>query len=735
MATVAPDTNEILTLPVAGMTCQACALRVEKAVGGLAGVARVEVSYGARTARVEHDPAVAGTAAIRRAIRGAGYSVPEDAEGGARSLAADVAFAEDADRRERRRTARDAVISWVFGGATLLLLRTDLPAELAIAVSAPVALVAGAGILVAGWKAARAGSPDMNTLVALGAAAAWLAGALAPLAPSVLGHPGPHLHAAVMILAFVLLGRWLEGRARARAGGAVRALLDLAPPTARVLRLGEELEVPLAEVRPGNLVLVRPGERIPVDGEVMDGRTTVDESMLTGESVPVERAAGDLVHAGTLNGLGALSLKARSIGADSVLGRIAAAVQVAQGSRAPVQRFADRVSAVFVPIVLGIALLTLCGWLLAGAGWEAALSRLVAVLVVACPCALGLATPTAVMVATGRGAREGALLTSAEAVETLAAADVMVFDKTGTLTAGRPELARVMALDGRDEGSALALAAAVEGPSEQPFAHAVRAAAKARGVTAPMVRDFVAEPGRGVRGTVDGHAVFLGSPRAVELDDAAADACEAASEAGESPVVLTLDGQPAAVLTFVDQVRPTSAAGTAELRRLGFELHLLSGDDPRVVEAVGAELGIERREGRLTPQQKAAEVERLRAAGHTVVMTGDGINDAVALAAADVGIAMGGGADVALEAADVALLRDDPARLPPLVRLARRTLGTIRANLVWAFAYNVLALPLAAGALAPFTGWSLPPHWGAAAMAGSSVIVVGNSLRLRWTRT
>ena len=729
-----------LRFPVTGMTCQNCANSIAKALRDLPGVEAAEVNFGSRTAVVVRDPEAVDGRAIASAVRKAGFGVPEEELDGARSLASDVAFAEEAERRAVARLRFDVAVAVLAGGAAILTLHLGGSALLALAFATVVQFVAGRGILIAGWHAVRRGGADMNTLVGLGSLAAWGAAALSPFAPSIVPDPGPHLHAVSMILAFVLLGRWLEGRARARAGGAVRALLDLAPPTARVLRRGEEMEVPLAEVKPGNLVVLRPGERIPVDGEIMSGRTSVDESMLTGESVPVERGPGERVHAGTMNGLGAVQLRATGIGEQSVLGRIAAAVHAAQGSKAPVQRLADRVSGVFVPTVLAIAAVTFVAWMVLGPGWEEALAHVVAVLVVACPCALGLATPTAVMVATGRGAREGCLFHDAGALERLAGVDVMVLDKTGTVTEGRPTLRRVVELDAArfDETELLRLAAAVERSSEQPLARALVTAARERGAPPAAARDFQAEPGRGVRGTVGEYSVWIGSPRAAGergiVDEALHARIAALAEDGATPVVIEVDGAARGLFALGDALRAGSVEAVRALERAGIEVHLLSGDHRAAVRATARELALAMWEGEVRPEDKAARVRALRAAGRTVAMAGDGINDAPALTQADVGIAMGGGADVAVEAADGALLQDDPTRLPVLVGLARHTMGTIRTNLAWAFGYNLLGLPLAAGLFVPWTGWSIPAPWAAAAMAGSSVLVVTNSLRLRWRR-
>ena len=650
-------------------------------------------------------------------------------------MAADIAFAEQAERAAHATLVRELTVGVVGAAATVTAVMAGAPAWFALVPASVTQLLAGRTVLASGARAVRRRAPDMNTLIALGSTAAWGAGLLGTLGWEPLGAPAHHLEAGAMTIAFTLLGRFLESRARARAGSAVRALLDLTPPTARVLRRGEERVVPLDQIAPGNLVLLRPGERVPVDGVVMTGTTEVDESMLTGESRRVERRPGDVLHAGTLNGLGAVTLKAERIGTDSALGRITAAVRAAQGSRAEAQRTADRISAVFVPGVLVLAALSLALWLALGAGLESALVRTIAVLVVACPCALGLATPTAILVAGDRGAREGCLFRGASALERMARVDTVVFDKTGTLTRGEPVLERIVALRGT-EADALRLAAAVERGSEQPLAAAVLAAAEARGLAIPHAEDVTAEPGRGIRGTVEGESVWLGSPRAArESGLAELDAHLAPlEEAGETPVVLLVAGEPVALLGFRDALRDGSIEAVRSLRALGLEPHLVSGDHPSVTRRVALELGIEHERGAARPEEKAEILRELSRAGRRTLMAGDGINDALALTTADVGIAFGGGADVAIEAADGALLADDPTRLPVLIRLARLTLRTIHQNLAWAFGYNLIALPVAAGALAPWTDWTLPPQAAAAAMAGSSLVVVLNSLRLRWAR-
>ncbi|MBI5433904.1 MAG: cation-translocating P-type ATPase [Planctomycetes bacterium] len=787
---------EDLVVPIAGMTCQACAQSVERALRGVPGVAAAEVSFGSRSATLSRDPELADDERIRAAVRAAGYRVPDEAFGAAGSLVNDVRFAEESERKSRARTQRNLMIAIGFGVASALAEHAPhgsvhtAPALAALALSLPVQFVAGFDVLRDGLRALSRRAPDMNTLVAIGTLAAWGSALAAWLAPG-FGSGESHLHAALMIMVFVLLGRWLEARARAKTGDALRALVELAPPTARVLKRGVEVEVPLAEVALGSLVRVRPGERIPVDGEVLDGGSSVDESLLTGESAPIEKRVGDRVHAGTQNHTGALSIRATAIGADSAVGRIATWVRRAQGSKPRVQRLADRISAVFVPVVLAIAAVTFVGWWLGSHDVSRALAHAVAVLVAACPCALGLATPTAIVAASGRAAREGLLVKDAEVLETLAGLRTLALDKTGTLTRGQPELATIAHADSaaspggapaslgstaaslgsagaslggesaptRGAGASLAdsrasphgaaaslgddgardrerleLAASVEAQSEHPFARALVTAAEARGLAPRAVMDFASEPGRGASAKVRGRAVWLGSPRAAR--ERGADERELArllaplAERGETGVVLLVDGALVAVFGFVDPARPSAARTVAELRARGRALTLLSGDHPAAVQRLARELGLDDARAELRPDEKAGAIAKLRASHGAVAMVGDGVNDAPALAASDVGIAMGGGADVALEAADAALLVDDPAKLVTLLDLARATRKIVRGNLFWAFGYNVVALPAAAGLFELAGLGALPPHWAAAAMASSSVIVVLNSLRL-----
>jgi Cu+-exporting ATPase len=719
-------------VPVSGMSCQACAATVEKTLRALPGVGHAEVNFGSRTATLEVDPARVGTGVLQASLRPLGYGVP-DGELGGRGIEADLAYAEAAEERERRRLTLELLVALVFSAAALLA--PAQPGWLAPLFSAPVQLFAALRIHRTGLRALLQRAPDMNTLVSLGTSAAWLAALASAFAAGAHEHGAMRASDASLVLCFVLLGRWLEARLRRRAGDALRALLDLAPSRARVLRRGAEVEVALEELRAGSLVVVRPGERIPVDGTILEGRARLDESHWTGESFPVERGPGDALRAGSLALDGALTLTATAVGSASSLGRVAEAVRAAQGSRADIQRLADRVSAVFVPLVIGIALASLCGWFLAGAGWGVAAGHAVAVLVIACPCALGLATPMAIVAATGRAAKEGLLVRDAQVFERLARVQRVAFDKTGTLTAGRPALVSVARpAGGPSEDELLALCAAVESWSEQPLARALVAEAARRSLAFARAQDFRAQPGAGVEGRVGGRAVWIGSARAAlarGLDPQLLEPLAAPLRAaGESLVVVLRERELAGVLGFRDAPRPGASKALEELRALGLELEILSGDHAAAVERTARELGVSAARGELTPEEKAQALSGRRG----LLFVGDGINDAAALAAASVGMAMGRGAEIAIQASDAALLREDLCLVPRALVLSRATLAVIRQNLFWAFAYNLAALPLASGALERWIPLQVHAQWAGAAMAFSSIAVVLNSLRLRVVR-
>jgi Cu+-exporting ATPase len=735
--------QQVLRVPVAGMTCEACASSVKLALAKVPGVASVEVSFGARQAALTFDGAPVERARLVEALAGSGYSIPLAEGAGTGSLREAVAFAEQAERAEQRSTRRELVVALVFGIPAIAAEFSAADPRIALFLTLVVVGWAGARVLVAGARAAARAAPDMNTLVALGSVAAVVAGALGAFGPAEFHAAAHHAHAAALILIFVLLGRWLETRARRRAGDALQALVNLTPQTVRVLRRGVEVELPAAEARIGALALVRPGERIPVDGTVFGGASEVDESALTGESRARDVAVGARVRAGTLNGSGALQISIERVGEETAVARIAHAVQAARGSRVPIQLLVDRISARFVPLVLAAAgAAFVLGWYGDGDSIRAA-SRAIAVLVVACPCALGLATPAAIVAATGAAARQGVLVREAAVIERMALVDTLVLDKTGTLTSGRPRLVGVHALAaaraaalGDDE--LLKMAAAVEVSSEQPLGRALVEAADLRGLKYARAVAFRAEPGRGVRGRVGARELWLGSPHAAgarlatldRADPAIEPLCEQVAGRGASPVVLLCDDRAYAVFELRDIPRPEAAAALRALEALGIAIHVCSGDHHGAVAFVAAELGLSHWRAGSTPEQKSAYVRELRAAGRRVLMVGDGVNDAPALASADVGLAIGGGADVALETADAVLLHPDLTRLPRLLELARRMRSTIRANLAWAFAYNAITLPLAAGALTPWTTWSPSPGLAAAGMAGSSLLVVLNSLRL-----
>ncbi len=608
---------------------------------------------------------------------------------------------------------------------------------------------AGRHFYTRAWAAFRHHAADMNTLVAIGTGAAFLYSAVATIAPGFFVAngvaPDVYYEAVIIIIALILTGNAFEARAKRQTSAALRALARLQPPTARVVRDGAELDLPIEQVRHGDVVIVRPGERVPVDGAVVDGESAVDESMLTGESLPVAKTAGDRVIGGTINRTGAFRLRATTLGADSVLARIVRLMRDAQGSRAPIQRLADRISAVFVPIVVSIAIATFVGWFVAvhaggataGEATVRGFAAAVAVLIIACPCAMGLAVPTAVMVATGKGAELGVLIKGGEALQRAGDLTTVVLDKTGTVTEGRPTVTDVAVAPGAglDADALVRLVASVERSSEHPLADAIVRHAADRGLALADARDFDSTPGHGVHGTVDGRRVVVGNERqlAAEGVDAAPLRDEALRLAGEgrTPVLAAVDGRLAGVLAIADPIRRTSGDAVRRLRAMGLDVVMLTGDTERTARAIAAQAGIERVVAGVLPEGKVAEVERLQGEGRVVAMVGDGVNDGPALARADVGIAMGGGTDIAVEAADVALMREDLAGVADAIRLSRRTMRTMRQNLFWAFIYNVVGIPIAAGVLYPAFGLLLSPILASAAMAFSSVSVVANSLRLR----
>lgn len=710
-------------LALRGLKCAGCAAAVEQALDRLEGVEAVAVSFGNQSAEVRYDGEQVDIPRLIEAVRAAGYDAVE-------ATVEAEEQREDEYRREMTMLRGRLAVSLPLALVLMLgMLHGGLPPVWQFALALPVWAWGGWPYHVGAWHALRRGRADMNLLISLGSSVAFLASALR------LGGGHPHLYfdTAAMIVAFILIGRTLEAAARHRTGEELRALLDLRPRRARLLRGEELLEVDADSVWVGDIVEVRPGETIPVDGEVIDGEASVDESAVTGESVPVSKRPGDRVVGATLNLTGRLRVRATAVGAATVLGRMIELVRAAQGSKAPIQRVADRVAAVFVPLVVGLALLTFGIWL--PHGFEPAATHLVAVLVIACPCALGLATPTAIIVGAGRGARAGVLVKSGAALETAARVDLVVFDKTGTLTVGEPVVTDLIPLGERGD-ELLRWAAAAEAASEHPYARAIVAEAAARGIEAPAAARFVAEAGAGVTAEVAGVEVRVGGERLMDGVAGLAALAEPAAELaalGRTPVLVAVDGAALGVIGIADRPRPEAGEVVRELHALGIETAMLTGDDELVAKAVAGELGIDTVRARLRPEEKSAAIAAWGEAGRIVAMVGDGINDAPALASAALGMAMGGGTDVALESGDVALVREGLRGVPIAIRLSRAVLRTIRWNLVWAFGYNVLMIPLAAGALAS-RGIEIDPMWAAAAMALSSVSVVANSLRLRWWR-
>lgn len=723
---------------VEGMECASCVARIEKAVSRLEGVDRIHVNLATRDARVRFDPARIDLRRIMDRVDALGFH--------ARPPVDPAALATDHARAHRLKRLRFAVAAALalpvaiismagvtFAGRDMLLL----------ALTTPVVLWCGAPFFAGAWKLARHGAADMNTLIAIGVGAAY-AGSIAlmlfgPSAASAhAAHASPHhlyFEAAAVIIAFVLLGRLLEDRAKGKATEAIRALLDRQPPTARVVRDGGEAEVPLADVAVDDVLIVRPGDKIPVDGVIVDARSAVDESMVTGESIPVDRAPGDEVIGATLNTTGSFTMRATRVGAATVLQQIVRAVQEAQGSKAPIAQLADRVAAVFVPAVIAIAAVSFAVWLALGGSLGDASTAAVSVLIIACPCALGLATPTALMVGLGRGARQGILFRSGEALECTHELEVLALDKTGTVTRGEPALTGLIAAEGTDD-DLLALAASAEQRSEHPIAQAVVRAARERGLALEPVHGFLALEGHGVEAVVGDRRVLLGNPalmaqRGIAVPASLGQRLDDSAVQGHTPILVAADGAAVGMLAVADTPKPTSREAVAELRTLGLDVVLITGDHARTAAAIASQVGIERVLADVRPREKAERVRELQRGGRRVGMAGDGINDAPALAQADVGFALGSGTDVAIEAAAVTLLHSDLRDVAAAIRLSRVTMRIIRQNLFLAFVYNVLGIPIAAGVLHPFTGLLLSPMIASAAMAASSVCVVSNSLRLR----
>jgi len=737
-----------LVAPVRGMHCAACVGKVERALTSVPGVDQASVNLATEQATVSFDPDRTNVEALRAAVAAAGYELAEPRAGAGPVDDAAQAEREAEQARQRTRLIVGAVLSVpvLLGGMAHLL--PWVPAVLQnpwvlLVLTTPVQFWVGWQFHRGFLHDLRYRSASMATLVSVGTSAAYFFSVAVTLWPHAFPPHGAmtYYDVSAVVITLVVLGRWLEARARGRTSAAIRRLVSLAPRTARVVREGAEIDVPTAEVQVGDFVRIRPGERVPVDGVVTEGASTIDESMLTGESVPVEKRPESTVFAGTVNRTGSFIFRAARVGSETTLARIVKLVADAQGSRAPIQRLADRVAAVFVPMVLAIAALTFLAWWIFGPAPSAlyALTNAVAVLVIACPCAMGLATPTAIMVATGRGAELGILVKSATALELLYRVDTVVFDKTGTLTIGRLAVTDVLAAAGGAADEILALAAAAEQGSEHPLGEAIVARAKERGLALPPISEFTTIPGQGIDAMATDGRVLLGNralmdARGIEVE-ALAPRARALAADGKTVVYLAFAGRALGLIAVADVLKPEAADVVVALAKRGLDVAMLTGDARPTAEAIAAAAGVKRVLAEVLPEDKAREIEKLQGDGHRVAMVGDGINDAPALARADVGIAMGSGTDVAIEAADVTLVRGDLHGVVNAVDLSRRTIRIIKENLVWAFGYNVVLIPVAAGVLYPIWGVLLSPILAGAAMAFSSVSVVSNSLRLKKWRS
>jgi Cu+-exporting ATPase len=739
---------------VTGMTCAACVSRVERALQKLDGVLSSSVNLATERATVRYLPASTGLAQFKRAVRDAGYGVLELGKGQNRA---------DLERQARQQEIahlrRAVLMAAAFALPLLLIAMLPMlfpPVEewlmrtfghgvmsalswVMLALATPVQFSPGLRFYRHGWKALRSGSPDMNSLVMIGTSAAYFYSLAVVLFPGLFPPQARHVYfeAAGVVLTLILLGKYLEALAKGRTSEAMRRLLSLQAKSARVIRAEGELEVPVDEVLPGDVIAVRPGERVPVDGVVVSGQSYVDESMITGEPIPVLKSEGAEVVGGSVNQNGAFTFRATAVGADTVLAQIIRLVEAAQGSKPAIQNLADRVVAVFTPIVLGIAALTAVVWLVFG-GENAltfALVNTVAVLIIACPCAMGLATPVSVMVGTGKAAEMGVLFRKGEALQTLQEAQVVALDKTGTLTQGKPELTDWQALEGFDEAELLRLVASLENRSEHPVAQAIVKAAQERGLALSEPVDFEALPGYGVSGQVGIYRVDVGADRfmaqlGIDVKPFAALTQRLADE-GKTPLYAAVGGKLAAILAVADPIKEGTPEAIALLHRQGLKVVMITGDHRRSAQAIAKRLGIDEVLAEVLPEGKAEAVKRLQDKGYKVAFVGDGINDAPALAQADVGLAIGTGTDVALETADVILISGDLRGVPNAIALSRATLKNIQLNLFWAFAYNIVLIPVAAGVLYPFTGWLLSPVLAGAAMGLSSLFVLSNALRLR----
>lgn len=739
------------TLKITGMTCAACAARIEKVVGKMEGVDAISVNLATEKATVSYDPGKTDLPAIKDRIEKAGYGAAEIAE---KKLV-------DEDKLQKEKEIRilwtKFIVSAVFAvpllyfamGSMIKAFMLPIPdfldpmmypvnySILQISLTIPI-VIAGYRFYTVGYKAILSKSPNMDSLIAMGTTAAIIY-SLYSVYQVFNGNEsaveGLYFETAGVIITLILLGKSLEAVSKGRTSEAIKKLMGLAPKTAVVIRDEKEYEVPIEDVEIGHIILVRPGEKIPVDGIVLEGNTSIDESMLTGESIPVEKKTGDPVYAASMNKNGMIRFKATKVGGDTALAQIIRLVEEAQGSKAPIAQLADVVSGYFVPIVFVIAVVAFLVWFFSGEPLVFSLTIFIAILVIACPCALGLATPTAIMVGTGKGAEYGILFKGGEALETTHKIDTIVFDKTGTITEGKPEVTDIIAVSGMDRSQLLQLAASAEKGSEHPLGEAIVNAAEKEGLEVFKPEGFQAIPGRGIEVTVDGVPVLLGNRKLMEERSISMTALEADSdqlaEEGKTPMYIAMNQELSGIIAVADVMKASSLKAIEKLKGMGLEVAMITGDNRKTAEAIGRQVGIDRVLAEVLPQDKSSEVKKLQAAGRKVAMVGDGINDAPALAQSDIGIAIGSGTDVAMESADIVLMRSDLMDVPTAIQLSKSTIRNIKQNLFWAFGYNVIGIPVAAGVLHLFGGPLLNPIFAAAAMSLSSVSVLTNALRLK----
>ena len=742
------DASGRTTISVGGMTCAACVRRVESALKEVEGVTDVAVNLATAKATVTHDEAWGGVEALRQTVADQGYVY----------LGVHDAGAEDPIRAEREKEYRDLKRRFITGAVLSVPIFVGsmqhwfpflmgIPRQpvliLTFLLTTPVVFWVGSRFLIGAVKAAKQKTTDMNTLVAVGVLSAYLYSTLATFRPHFFATAdlAPHVYydGAAVIVTLIVLGRMLEAGAKGKTSLAIQRLIGMRPRTARVIRGDQEMDIAIESVQKGDLIRVRPGEKIPTDGILVSGSSTVDESMLTGESMPVLKESGQEVFGATMNRTGSFTFRATRVGAETALAQIIRLVEEAQGSKAPIQRLADRVASIFVPVVFAIAILTFGVWyyVVPDSTFSRALLNFVSVLVIACPCALGLATPTAVMVGTGLGAERGILIKGGESLENASKITMVVFDKTGTLTKGTPEVTDILTSPGVSPERVLQAACSLEALSEHPLAQAISNRAAQENVTALPVERFEAVSGLGVRAMVDGKRLALGSPRFMEAENVSmnslADVATRLAKQGKTIVYIAENNQAIGLMGLSDVPKVSAREALAELKKMGLRVAMVTGDHEQTARSMGAALDIDDILAEVLPADKVSEIKRLQSQGQVVAMVGDGINDAPALAAADIGIAIGAGTDVAIEAGDITLMNDDLRSVAAAIRLSFATMKVIRQNLFWAFIYNIIGIPIAAGALYPFGGILLNPEFAAAAMAMSSVSVVSNSLRLRRT--